>query len=135
MNNFDSTKIENAVGDAIYAQGVSSNVFANRPSSLERDMSDFVVCHVSGNINDRGAIGECTLFIALYAKDVSNMKNGKKLSVMQTRLRGLDLEIDDPTYGVSLVFQPYTFQFIGDAPDGNGYHARICNLKAFIKIV
>ena len=127
MNNFDPTILENALGDAIYALGVSENVFSNRPRSSEKNLADFVVCRVSGPIRDRGAIGECTFSISLFAKDVSNMKNGKKLSVMQGRLKNLPLESGD------IVLRPFTFSPLGDVSDGNGYHARVINVQAFIK--
>ena len=128
MNNFDPTTIENSFIDAIYNGGVSLNVFSNRPRSSERDLADFVVCHINGTIRDRGALGECTFFVALYAKDVSNMKNGKKLSVMQTKLKSIPVEF------VDIVLQPYTFSPNGDIPDNNGYHTRVFYINAFIKV-
>jgi len=128
-NNFDQTALENAVVDILYNAGVSQNVFVNRPRSSERDLADFVVCRITGGIRDRAALGECTFNISLFAKDVSNMKNGTKLSVLQSRLRAaLPYEVG------AIVFKPYTFNVIGDAPDGNGYHARVVNIQAFIKI-
>lgn len=128
-NNFDQSALENAVVDAIYNGGVSSNVFTNRPRSSERDLADFVVCHISGSIRDRGALGECVFNISLFVRDVSNMKNGKKLSVMQTKLRtALPYEVGP------IVFKPYSYNIVGDTPDGNGYHARVININAFIKI-
>ena len=128
MNNFDPTAIENAFIDAIYNGGVSQNVFPNRPRSSERDLSDFVVCHINGTIRDRGALGECTFFVALFAKNVNNMKNGAKLSVMQTRLKALPVEFDN------IVLQPYTFTPNGDIPSDAGYHTRVFYINAFIKI-
>lgn len=129
MNNFDPTTIENALGDAIYAAGVSENVFSNRPKSSEKDLSDFVVCRVSGPVRDLGALGECTFSISLFAKNVANMKNGKKLSVMQERLKSIPLEFGN------LVLKPYTFSPLGDMSDNHyGYHIRVINLQAFIKV-
>ena len=127
-NGFDITAIENAVGDAIYGLGVSKNVFANRPASSTKDLTDFVVCRISGPVVDRCALGECNLAISLFAKDVSNMKNGKKLSVMEQKLRaGLPYEIGD------IVFKPYSYRVIGDTADGNGYHARVVTIATFLK--
>lgn len=127
MNNFDPTAIENTLGDAIRAAGVSATVLPNRPRSLETNLQDFVVCHVNGEIRDRGAIGECVFFVALYARDIKNIKNGKKLSVMQKKLKGIALEIDN------IVLQPFTFSPNGDIPDKNGYHIRIFYINAFVK--
>lgn len=127
MNNFDPTTIENALGGAIRTIGVSSNVFPNRPRSMERELQDFVVCKVNGEIRDRGALGECQFFVALYARDVKNMKNGKRLSVMQDKLKQIALESGD------IVIQPFSFSPNGDIADGNGYHVRVFYINAFVK--
>ena len=129
MNNFDPSTLEKSLGDAIYTAGVSANVFYNRPKSLEKDLSDFVVCRISGPVRDRGALGECTFSVSLYAKNVANMKNGAKLSIMQTKLKEIPLEFDD------IVIKPYSFSPLGDAADNHyGYHIRVINIQAFIKV-
>ena len=129
MNNFDPTALEKSLGDAIYEAGVSANVFHNRPKSMEKDLSDFVVCRVSGPVRDRGALGECTFTVSLFAKNVANMKNAAKLSVMQTKLKAIPLEFDN------IVIKPYTFSPLGDAADNHyGYHIRVINIQAFIKV-
>ena len=127
MNNFDPTTLENSFCDAIRTAGVSANVFPNRPRSLDANLQDFVVCHVNGEIRDRCAIGECVFFVALYARDVKNIKNGAKLSIMQTKLKGIA-----PTFG-NVVLKPFTFSPNGDIPDKNGYHVRIFYINAFVK--
>lgn len=127
MNNFDPTTLENTLIGAIRTAGVSENIFPNRPRSLERELQDFVVCHVNGEIRDRAAIGECVFFVALYAKDVKNVKNGKKLSIMQTKLKGIALETEN------IVIRPFTFSPNGDIADGNGYHVRVFYINAFVK--
>lgn len=127
MNNFDPTTLENALCDVIRTAGVSSHVFPNRPRSMVADLQDFVVAHVSGPIRDRGAIGDCTFLVSLFARDVKNMKNGKMLSVMQTKLRGIPLEFGQ------VVIKPFSFTPVGDVPDDNGYHVRVFNIKAFVK--
>lgn len=131
MNNFDQTQIETAIADVIRGLGVSDNVFNNRPRSSKKDLVDFVVCKVSGNIRDYGAFGMCTVAVHLFAQDVANMKNGKKLSVMQEKLKeGLSDQIGD------MVLDFKGVEPIGDTPDGNGYHVRIIQLKqVIIKIV
>lgn len=127
MNNFDQTIIETAIADVIRGLGISTNVFNNRPKSLEKNLKDFVVCKVVGNIRDYGAYGICTVAVHLFAQDVANMKNGKKLSVMQEKLKeGVSNEID----GMVLDFKG--IEPIGDTPDGFGYHVRIIQLKQVI---
>ena len=123
MNNFDPTKLEDAFCDVIRTASVSANVFSNRPRSLDANLQDFVVCHVNGQIRDRCAIGECEFFVALYARDVKNIKNKEKLSIMQTRLKGI------PTTFGNIVIKPFTFTPNGDIPDKNGYHVRIFYIK------
>lgn len=131
MNNFDQTVIETAVGDALRQLGVSDNVFHNRPRSSTLDLKDFVVCKVTGAIRDYGAFGKCAVAVHLFALDVRNMKNGKKLSVMQGKLKSqIPLEIGN------IVLDFREVQPIGDTPDGNGYHVRIVQLNnVIIKIV
>ena len=131
MNNFDQTIIETAIADVVRGLGVSANVFNNRPKSSEKNLKDFVVCKVVGNIRDYGAYGICTVAVHLFAQDVANMKNGKKLSVMQEKLKeGVSNEIG----GMVLDFKG--IEPIGDTPDGFGYHVRIIQLKqVIIKIV
>lgn len=127
MNNFDQTIIETAIADVIRGLGISTNVFNNRPKSSEKNLKDFVVCKVVGNIRDYGAYGICTVAVHLFAQDVANMKNGKKLSVMQEKLKeGVSNEID----GMVLDFKG--IEPIGDTPDGFGYHVRIIQLKQVI---
>lgn len=127
MNNFDQTIIETAIADVIRGLGISTNVFNNRPKSSEKNLKDFVVCKVVGNIRDYGAYGICTVAVHLFAQDVANMKNGKKLSVMQEKLKeGVSNEIG----GMVLDFKG--IEPIGDTPDGFGYHVRIIQLKQVI---
>lgn len=131
MNNFDQTHIETVVGNAIRNLGVSNHVFPNRPRSLTTDLKDFVVCKVVGPIRDFGAFGMCDVAVHLFAQDVANMKNDKKLSVMQTKLKAnIEVEMDD------LVLDFREVEPLGDTPDNNGYHVRIIQLKQIIiKIV
>ena len=131
MNNFDQTVIETAISQVIRSLGVSTHVFNNRPRSSDKDLKDFVVCNVMGSIKDYGAFGMCTVAVHLFAQDMSNMKNGKKLSVMQKKLKeGFSGNIGD------LVLDFKVVEPVGDTSDGNGYHIRIIQLKkVIIKIV
>ncbi|MBQ1278366.1 MAG: hypothetical protein IIY07_06945 [Thermoguttaceae bacterium] len=60
---------------------------------------------------------------------MSNMKNSKKLSVMQEKVETLPLEIEN------IVFKPFSYRVLGDRDDGNGYHFRLINIQAFINYV
>lgn len=128
-NNFDQSAIEASIVEVVRNAGVSANVFTNRPRSSTKPLGDFVVCHITGGIVNRCAIGECVVSFSLFAQDIENIKNGKKLSVLQSRLLdGLPYEIG------KVVFKPYSARIIGDTPDGAGYHARVITIQAFIKI-
>ena len=130
MIQFDQTLLEKALGDLIRGLGVSENVYPSRPRSSASDLKDFVVCHVSGMVRDDAAYGVCDVEISLFARDVSNMKNSPKLSVMQGKLKTLPAEIG------SFVFDLRGMHTVGDSSDGNGYHVRIVQLrKVIIKIV
>lgn len=131
MNNFDQTRIEAAVAEVIRMQGVSDKVFYNRPRSSTLDLKDFVVCHVTGAVKDLAAFGICTVSVHLYARDVSGMKNGERLSVMQSSLReGITPAIGD------LLLDIRGIEPVGDVSDKNGYHVRMIMLNSvIIKIV
>ena len=83
MNDFDITAIETLVTDEIRKLSVSSNVWNNRPKSTSDTINDFVVVKVSGGVTDKSAFGECVISVRLFARDVKEMKNKKRLSVMQ----------------------------------------------------
>ena len=127
MNIFDQTEIETSVAQLLRDGNVSKNVYHNRPRSSTTDLTDFVVCKVTGSIVDRSAFGKCSLSIHLFARNIQNMKNGKKLSVMQGRtLASVPRSLND------LIIDG-TPRILGDTDDGNGYHARIINYKVTIK--
>lgn len=130
MSIFDQTSIETTICNAIRTAGVSANVWPNRPRSSQADLKDFVVARVSGPIRPLtggGALGECVISIALFSRNVSNMKNSKKLSVMQGKVEKLPL-----TTG-NITFKPFSYRVLGDSDDGDGYHYRLLNISAFIK--
>lgn len=128
-NDFDITEIESWL--AAYVRdvlNVSKNVFSDRPKSLDNSCNDFVVAKVSGGVGDVSAYGECTLAFHLFARDISNRKNGKKLSVMYKRLIA-GFPAADGRYILSGV--PMT---VGDVADNFGFHARIIQIKTILKI-
>ncbi|MFA6717699.1 MAG: hypothetical protein WCS15_01330 [Prevotella sp.] len=108
--------------------GISKTVFNNRPKSATITDNDFVVVKVSGSVQDIAAYGSCTVTIDLFAKDVSNLKNGKKLSVMYKKL------VDVLPY----TNDRYVFEgnptLLSDVADDYGYHARMIQIKTIIKI-
>jgi len=128
MNKFDQSALEEAVAALLRTASVGRKVFYNRPASTTDDLIDFVVCKVSGSIDDRVALGQCTLSIHLFARDVSNMKNGKKLSVMYGKVINAVPRYLNDKYIIH--GNPRT---IGDTADGFGYHVRIVNYKVTIK--
>lgn len=128
VNNFDPTHIEELIGDVIYGLGVSKNVYHNRPKSSTEDLADFVVCKVSGMISDLRAIGQCTLSVHLFARNVQDFKNGRKLSLMQDALiHGMPRSIDD----IIIAGNP---RIVGDTDDRTGYHVRIINYQLTLKV-
>lgn len=128
MNDFDITDIENAVSEAIRTMGVSAHVWNNRPKATNDDIDDFVVVKVTGGITDKAALGQTRLAIHLFARDVKEMKNAKRLSVMQKALYDLPLWID------KYLIDGHP-RIVGDTPDDFGFHARIITYRLFIKAV
>lgn len=126
VNNFDITDIEAKVTGAIRTLGVSSHVWNNRPKATADSISDFVVVRVVGGISDKAAFGACRVLVTLFVRDVKEMKNAKKLSIMQDKLKDLPLWIEP-------LLIKGTPRIVGDTPDDFGFHARTINYKVFIK--
>lgn len=117
--NYDITKIEETVRAAVKALNVSSKVYCNRPKAVPESVSDFVVVSVSGPVKDYESFGSCSIGISLFVKDVENIKNSKRLSVMQDKLaNGLQ-----GTYGNVIIGKHP--RVVGDTPDKFGFHARV----------
>lgn len=125
MNDFDITDVEKKVTDEIRKLGFT-RVWNNRPKATGDDVDDFVVVRVSGGVFDVSAYGHCRVLVHLYARDVKEMKNAKKLSVMQKKMEGLPNWIEP----LLITNNP---RIIGDTPDDFGFHVRIMNFKVFIK--
>ena len=133
-NDFDITDIERLATDAIRDLGISANVWNNRPKATSDTIGDFVVVKVAGGITDKAAFGQTHIAVQLFARDVAEMKNSKKLSVMQKRLKNIRLwlEPDDPSQGHGLLIEG-TPRVVGDTPDDFGFHARIITYRLFVK--
>lgn len=128
INDFDITAIEEEVKGILRGLGVSQKVYTNRPKAAD-SANDFVVAMVSGDIQDMSTYGECMLSVYLFAKDVDNMKNGKKLSAMYQKFRK-----GFPASSGRLLFD--VLPSIGrDTPDDFGYHRRQIRIQVTIKVI
>lgn len=134
MNDFDITDVERLVTDAVRDLGVSAHVWNNRPKATDDSIAEFVVVKVTGGITDKAAFGQTRVAIQLFARDVNEMKNAKKLSVMQKRLADLPLwiEPEDPAQGNGVLIDGHP-RIVGDSPDDFGFHARIITFRLFVK--
>lgn len=134
MNYFDITDIEKLATDAIRGLGISSHVWNNRPKATDDNIGEFVVVKITGGITDKAAFGQCRLAVQLFARDISEMKNAKKLSVMQKKLVNLPLWIEptEQSQGHGLLIEG-TPNVVGDTPDDFGFHARIITYRLFVK--
>jgi len=126
-NDFDITMIEDAVIEIVRNLAVSKKVYPNRPKATDSAV-DFVVVGVDG-VDDRAAYGECTVSIDLFAKDIDNVKNRKKLSVMYQKLRK-----GFPASSGRLLFDT-EWNILGDTPDDFGFHARMIRINTTIKAI
>lgn len=126
-NIFDETDIEDAMREFIRSKGISKTVFTNRPK-VSKPGEDFVVVNTTGKIDDLMAFGRCTIMVSLFARDVNEQKNGKKLSVMYKKLASCL-----PATVGKLMLEG-TPTIICDAADDYGFHARIININTIIKV-
>ena len=127
INDLDITDIEGMFSEAVRNLGFE-RVWNNRPKSTSDTISDFVIVRVVGGISDESAYGSCRVLVTMFARDVREMKNGKKLSVMHKKMKSLPLDID------RLVVGKYP-RVVGDTADDFGFHSRTLNFKVFIKTV
>ena len=136
MNDFDITDIERLATEAIRGLGISEHVWNNRPKATSDTIGDFVVVKVTGGITDKAAFGQTRLSVHLFARDVKEMKNSAKLSVMQKALESLPtwIEPTDPAQGHGLLLDGHP-RIVGDTPDDFGFHARIITFRLVVKAV
>ena len=133
---YDITKLEDTIRDIVVTAAVSSKVYKNRPKSGPQ-VDDFVVVEVMENVEDRRAFAETSIGIQLFTRDVDNLKNDKKLSIMYGKvLDAMPAEIEVKDDGVTvasyIVDEPI---ILPDAPDNFGFHARIMNFPLTLKNV
>ena len=127
-NDYDITAFEDEVIGIIRSLGVSAKVYPNRPKAAD-PASEFVVVSIVSGINDLLAYAECTVRIDLFAQDIDNVKNRKKLSAMYQKLRK-----GFPAAKGRLIFDT-EWNILGDAPDDFGFHARMIRIKTTIKAI
>lgn len=127
MTNYDITDIETAIMEVVRTAGVTATVYPNRPKAQVK-AGDFAVVRVSYDVNDRAAYATCSVRVALYARDVDNIKNGVKLGLMYDALvANMPAEIGRYMIDPNPTITP-------DLADDYGFHARIVTFKLTIKI-
>ena len=128
INDFDITAIEDEVKSILRGLGISQKIYSNRPKAANSS-NDFVVAMVSGEVQDKEVYGECMFSIYLFAKDIDNMKNSKKLSAMYQKFRK-----GFPASSGRLLFD--VLPTIGrDTPDDYGFHRRQIRIHVTIKAI
>lgn len=128
INDFDISAIEDEVIGVVRNLGVSKKVYPNRPKAAD-PASDFVVVSVMDGVDDMSAYGECVMRVDLFAKDIDNVKNKKKLSYMYQKLRE-----GFPAASGRLLFSP-EWNMLGDTSDDFGFHARLIRINTTIKAI
>lgn len=127
LNDFDITDIEKAFADEIRDLGVSAHVWNNRPKVTDDSINDFAVVKVTGGVSDKNAFGQCRVALYLFARDVKEMKNSKKLSAMQKMFtEGMPMRLDK-------YIADHTPRYVGDTADDFGFHCRIISFSVIIK--
>ena len=127
-NKYDITEIEDEVIKIIKSLDISKKIYPNRPKSADSS-SDFVVVSTLDGVTDMAAYGTCTIKIDLFARDIDNIKNKKKLSSMYQKLAD-----GFPASSGRLLFDS-EWNILGDAPDDFGFHARLIRIQTTIKAI
>lgn len=118
--NYDITTAEEELRGVLREMNLSTNVFLNRPRAIADFVTNFVVVKITGEIEDRAAYGVCTVSISLFAKDVEEKKNDKKLSHMYKKL----VQHMPATVGNTILITTKP-TILGDTPDTFGFHSRV----------
>lgn len=127
-NKYDITEIEDEVIKIIKSLDISKKIYPNRPKAADSS-SDFVVVSTLDGVTDMAAYGVCTIKIDLFARDIDNIKNKKKLSSMYQKLAD-----GFPASSGRLLFDS-EWNILGDAPDDFGFHARLIRIQTTIKAI
>lgn len=134
MNEFDITKIEEIFSKELRKLGFP-RVWNNRPKATDDKIDDFVVVKVSGGISDKVCFGSSRIAVYLYARNILEIKNAKKLSVMQEKLADLPLwiEPEEPSDKGGGLLINGNARVVGDTADDFGFHCRIISYHITIK--
>lgn len=133
--NYDISKIEKALYDALRLSGVlhNSQIFmGSRPKvDIPSDKDAFIVVSVPSDVIDMNAFGRFIARIDIYVRDkriegTGGLKNVSRLSELHDKVFDL-LPIITPQYGFELMGE------LGDS-DSLGYHVTLINLYAIAKI-
>ena len=153
MNFFDISVIEDTVSRIVRSCGVSEHIFTNRPKTIGKDVRDFVVVGVQGDVEDMAAYGKCIVNVSLFAKDTEYRKNPKKLSLMQRKFfdgfppyidvtdgRGdFNMDFGKPFMTEGETVASYIFDdtptVSGDIGDNFEFHCRMIQIETLIKVL
>lgn len=138
-NGFSLSLMEKVFQLVLAESGASANVYTNRPKSLATNVGNFIVSSMQGSLEDMATYGECTMNIALFAKDAAGFKNGVKLSAMQDAVfAGLPFAVS-VTDNNNVLKEEYLIDqcpdIVGDAPDDYGFHCRMILFQTTIKVI
>ena len=127
MNNFNISTLEEALVKMVKSWSIADAVYTARPKAAPK-CDSFVIVSVVNGVTDRKAIGSTYVAIDLFAKDIANFKNGKKLGWMYDRFVEL----------FPASFEGYIFEttpnVLGDVADDYGFHARMIHVKTILKV-
>ncbi len=125
MNSYDISELENTLRAILRDAAVADKVYLNRPKASD-PAACFAVVSVAGSLSDLECYANGTVYFYLFARDVKEEKNGKKLSLMYEKLLG----------GMPRRSGRYIFDenptLIGDTGDDYGFHCRVVRMKVTI---
>lgn len=125
MKNYDISELENTLRSVLRNADVADKVYLNRPKASD-PAACFAVVSVVGSMTDLECYANGTVYFYLFARDVKEEKNGKKLSLMYDKL----LEALPRRSGRYIFDENPTL--IGDTGDDYGFHCRVVRMKVTI---
>lgn len=125
MNNYDISELENTLRAILRNAGVADKVYLNRPKASD-PAACFAVVTVTGSLTDLECYATGTVYFYLFARDVKEEKNGKKLSLMYGKL----VEAVPRRSGRYIFDENPTL--IGDTGDDYGFHCRVVRMKVTV---
>lgn len=128
MRCYNITEIEDTFKALLGSVTSLGKVYNDRPKAEEKTNDFFTVVKCIGGLDDEHTYATTTLYVALFAKDLSHIKNSKKLGVMQKALFNAM-----PAERENILIDQHP-DVLPDVADDYGYHARIINFSILIKI-